>query len=311
VTGEPITFAISMTESPASFSLAGQPETYGISLNESPGVFSFTGESVTLSATGTQVLLISPGAFILTGEADTFNVSLNETPGAFTETGIAASFAVALDVSPGAFIEIGGSVGLGASLPASVGAFALSGEPLLFGVAFQPGVATFAFTGETVAITTSQAAFQYFEQALDAKLNAIPELVAIVGSAIYVGAIPQTHDLTTNGPALTYFVPTKPRGHVLTGSDGTATARVQFDAWCIDTASGPGVGTTKKIVETIRNAIDGIPGVWGNGGCVIVSVVSQGDSDADEEPKTGTDEWLRHVIAEYSVKYRVGIPTLS
>ena len=148
-------------------------------------------------------------------------------------------------------------------------------------------------------------ASQYFEQALDAKLNAISALTAIVGSSMYVAALPETHDLGGDGPAFTYMVPTKPRGHVLTGSDGTATARVQFDAW------GYTESSVKMMVEAVRNSIDGPPGVWGNGTCEIVTVISQGDIDADEEPKAGTDQWLYHTISEYSIMYRVTKPTLS
>ena len=80
---------------------------------------------------------------------------------------------------------------------------------------------------------------------------------------------------------------------------------MQLDAW------GYSEGSVKQIAEAVRNGIDGIPGVWGNGTCIIVSVVSQGDSDADEQPKAGTDQWLYHTICEYAVMYRVTIPTLS
>ncbi len=139
----------------------------------------------------------------------------------------------------------------------------------------------------------------------EAKLLSIADLTAIVGSSIYTQALPQTHDLGADGPALCYSVPTKPRGHVLTGSDGTATARVQLDAW------GYTESDVKLSLEAIRNSIDGIPGVWGDGSCVIVWVVSQGDIDADESPQAGSDQWLYHTITEYAVMYRVVPPTLS
>ncbi len=145
---------------------------------------------------------------------------------------------------------------------------------------------------------------QFFEQAFDAKLNAITALTDIVGTAIYVSSLPQTHDLGADGPAVSYFVPTKPRGHVLTGSDGTATARVQVDAWAYDE------GDVKQSLEAIRKSIDGIPGIWGDGTCTIVSVVSQGDLDADEPPKSGSDQWLYHSLSEYMVMYRVNKPSV-
>ena len=146
---------------------------------------------------------------------------------------------------------------------------------------------------------------QYFEQALQAKLNAITALTDIVGDSIYTQALPQTHDCGRDGSAVSYSIPTKPRGHVLTGSDGTATATVQLDAWSYE------YGTSKQILESIRNSIDGPPGVWGDGSCTIVWVVQQDDIDASESPKSGTDQWLYHLITEYRVMYRVTKPTLS
>lgn len=146
---------------------------------------------------------------------------------------------------------------------------------------------------------------QFFEQALEAKLASIAELTAIVGTSIYTQALPLTHDLGAMGPALSYTVPTKPRGHVLTGSDGTATARVQIDAWSY------GYGTSKQIVESVWNAIDGPPGSWGNGTCTIVNVIQQDDIDASERPQAGSDQWLYHIIQEYSIMYRVTTPTLT
>ncbi len=134
---------------------------------------------------------------------------------------------------------------------------------------------------------------------------ALPEVTAIIGTSLYKSFLPETHDLGARGPALTYSVPTKPRGHVLTGSDGTATARVQLDAWAYS------AGTAKILIEAIANGIDGIPGVWGNGTCVIMSVVQQDETDSDEPPIAGTDQPTFHTMAEYSVKYRVTIPSLT
>ena len=68
-----------------------------------------------------------------------------------------------------------------------------------------------------------------FRQALYAHLIAIPELTAIVGPAIYPGALPESHGLLRDGPALIYRIRKYPRGHVLSGSDGTATATVEIE----------------------------------------------------------------------------------
>ncbi len=147
--------------------------------------------------------------------------------------------------------------------------------------------------------------FQFFEQALEAKLLSIPELAAFLGTSIYTQALPETHDLGHDGPALSYVVATKPRGHVLTGSDGTATARVQLDYWSYS------YGTAKQALEATWNALDGLPQTWGDGTCQIFGIVQQDDIDASEQPRAGTDQWLYHLIQEYSVKYRVAVPTLS
>jgi hypothetical protein len=148
---------------------------------------------------------------------------------------------------------------------------------------------------------------QQFEQALVARLLAIPELTAYIGTAIYKTFVPQTHDYGANGPALTYTIPTKPRGHVLGGGDGTATARVQIDAW------GYGESTTKLIIQAIGNGIDtaGWSNIWGNGSVIIITCIQQDDTDLDEEPKAGTDQVLYHTVTEFSVKFRIPIPTLS
>ncbi len=145
---------------------------------------------------------------------------------------------------------------------------------------------------------------QYFEQALVARLRAIPEITAIVGLAIFKTGIPQTWDFGTQGPALTYVIPEKPMGHVLTGSDGTATATVDLGAWSYN------YGTSKRLIEAIANGIDGIPGIWGDGPVIILSVVQHVESDELEPPKAGSDQWVYHVSALYSVKYRVSIPRL-
>ncbi len=159
-----------------------------------------------------------------------------------------------------------------------------------------------SFWGGTAVVVT-----QLFEEALLARLLAITEITDIVGTAIYVGAIPQTYDLGAAGPALTYSVPTKPRGHDLGGSDGTAVARIQLDAWSYSQS------TVRTLIDAIDNGIGGKPveTSWGNGTCRIVSVVHQNELDADEPPSVGSDRPVFHTLAEYQVRYRVSIPTLS
>ncbi len=151
---------------------------------------------------------------------------------------------------------------------------------------------------------------QLFEQALVAKLNSIAELTALLGTdsgspAIFTQAVPQTHNLGANGPALSYTVPTKPFGNVLTGSDGTATARVQIDAWSYT------YSTSKAIIGAIRLAMAVPSGTWGDGSCVIMSVVVPDSLDLPEQPRAGSDQWIYHVVQELHVKYRVPLPSGS
>lgn len=147
---------------------------------------------------------------------------------------------------------------------------------------------------------------QLFEQALVARLLAIPGLMGLLGTqAVVKTGYPETWDLGVKGPVLTYSVPTKPRGQVLSGSSGVAVARVQIDAWAYS------VSAPKLILEAIFNGINGVPGVWGDGTCVILSCVQSDEMDLDEPPKTGSDQWLYHSFCEYMIKYRVALPTLS
>ena len=145
---------------------------------------------------------------------------------------------------------------------------------------------------------------QTFRQALNAKLASITELTTIVGSAIYPGAVPQTHDYGADGPALTFELPSDARGHVLTGSDGTSAAHVKLTSYAYSKA------VTDQMALAIWNAIDGPPGTWGDGTCKIMSVSHQEDSDNDEQPKAATDQWLYIIESEYLIRYRVAIPTL-
>jgi hypothetical protein len=163
--------------------------------------------------------------------------------------------------------------------------------------------------GSTLIVTqgygTGVLPAESFRVALIAKLGSIPEVAAIVGSAIYPGQLPETHDLGRDGPALTYTITSNPRGHILTGSDGTSTARVRLDAW------GYQLAQVDAITTAAWNALDGLTDTWGNGTCVIMSV-SQGDeSDQHSAPRAGSDQWTYRITTDYRVRYRTGFPTLA
>lgn len=151
---------------------------------------------------------------------------------------------------------------------------------------------------------------QDIRQAVYAKLASIAAVNSIVGSAIYPHALPMTHELDRDGPALTYTVTTNVPGHVLTGSDGTSTARVQLSAWAQGTN---GVAQVATITSALFNALDGLTEVsnWGDGSTEVLSCLKTEEVDLPEPPKAGRDEWIRQVASTYEIKYRVPIPTHS
>ncbi len=150
----------------------------------------------------------------------------------------------------------------------------------------------------------SAAITQFFEQALVAKLLSLSSLTPFAGASVYKTALPQTHDLGAHGPAVVY-TSDKDYGHVLAGSDGTSVARVVLSAFSYN------YGIAKQITEVMWSGIDGVPATWGNGSCEIIGVVQQDDSDNASQPKAGSDQWMYRVDSEYSVKYRVTLPTLA
>ncbi len=147
-------------------------------------------------------------------------------------------------------------------------------------------------------------ASQFFEQALVSKLLSLSPVSDFIGSALFKTAIPQTRDLGAVGPCLTYEIPNKPFGHVLTGSDGTAKATAKISAWSYN------YGTSKQLIEAVWSGLDGVPTTWGDGSCEIISVVQQDDDDEPIRPQAGSDQWIYRVNQTYQVMYRVLIPDL-
>lgn len=146
---------------------------------------------------------------------------------------------------------------------------------------------------------------QTFREALVAKLGSIAALTAIVGESIYPTAIPEGHDLGDDGPALTYAIPSNPRGHVLTGSDGTSAAKVRFEATAYLFSDAD------RITLALWDALDGEPDSWGDGTCAIKSVSHQDEQDLHQPPRAGSDQWIYRIVSDYRVEYRTGLPTLS
>lgn len=148
---------------------------------------------------------------------------------------------------------------------------------------------------------------QTFRQALYSKLASISELTAIVGPAIYPGALPETHDLGRDGPALTFTVASRPANHQLTGSDGTATASVQLSAWSYQELQ------SEQIALVLFNALDGLvnDNSWGNGTVLVRSCLQDDEIDMPADPKAGSDQWIYQVPSIYKIKHTVVYPTNS
>lgn len=145
-----------------------------------------------------------------------------------------------------------------------------------------------------------------FRETLAAKLAGIPELGTIVGTAIFPGQLPQSWDLGADGPAVTFAIPSYPRGNALASADGTATARVQIDAW------GYSLSDVDAAILAIWNDLDGPPNnPWASGGVKIMSCSHSDEHDQHEAPQAGSDQWIYHIVSEYSIRHWTGIPTLS
>ncbi len=321
-TGQAATFGSSIITAAGSFVETGEPSTLPLVMFDAAGAFVFTGQDAGLLPSGNQVLTTAPGSFVVTGKPATFTVGFTTLAGAFVETGQPSTLPLVMFDAPGAFVFTGEDAGLLPSgnqvLTTAPGSFVFTGKDAGLSPSgnqvFTTAPGSFVVTGKSATLTPSGVTFQLFEQALVARLLAIPEITDIVGTDIFVGAIPQTYDLGALGPALTYFVPTKPRGHDLAGSDGTATAQVQIDAWATPSPLYPdAVSDVKAITEAVFNGLNGKPveTSWGDGTCLIMSAVQQNEMDADEPPMGGGDKPVYRTMVEYGIKYRVRIPTLT
>lgn len=150
---------------------------------------------------------------------------------------------------------------------------------------------------------------QTFRQALVAKLLSVSDLTAIVGTAIYPGAIPQTHDLRKDGPALTYslmkFPLTRHIGRVVTGGfEGILSARVQLSAWSYRYAD------VDAITDVLFAALEGTLNRtdWGNGTVTIVSATKGEEVDLTLPSGIADYRWIHQIASEYEIRYRVPIP---
>ena len=278
------------------------------------------------AAQGVYILTASAaGGAVLSGSAAESSSSTPGAAGGAVLSGSAASsWAYSPSASGGAVLggvaagsssyapdASGGAVLGGTSPGASFVVAAASGGAVLSGVAYGSSLLIGVASGGVVISGVATAAAGpggnlTFRQTLHAKLSSVPEITQVVGSAIYFGALPQTHDLGRDGPALTYSISSYPRGHVLSGPDGTASAHVQISAWSYLESQAD------AIVLAVWNAIDGTPrNPWATNAVTIMSVSQQDETDLPEAPKAGSDQWVYQIATEWLIRHRTAIPTLS
>lgn len=136
-------------------------------------------------------------------------------------------------------------------------------------------------------------------QAIAARLLASSGITSLVGSAIYFGALPQTWNLA-NGPALTFLVIGRSGGHVLSGADGTSSARVQFSAWAYSES------LADQIIKAVFDRFDGFQGTIGS--VQILASLWQNEVDLPASPRAGTDQWIYQIASDYLINHRLSYP---
>jgi hypothetical protein len=158
-------------------------------------------------------------------------------------------------------------------------------------------ITTLGFGG--VAIIIPPPTQGSLRQAVYSRLASSPAIAALIGARIHFGALPQSIDLA-DGPALTYMVPSRSYGHVLCGSDGTSSARVQITAHSYRQAA------SDQLIQAVRDSFQGFVGTIG--GLVITACIFDNEVDLPSPPFAGTDQWTYSVAADYQINHRVSLP---
>ncbi|MEZ5951184.1 MAG: DUF3168 domain-containing protein [Planctomycetaceae bacterium] len=110
-------------------------------------------------------------------------------------------------------------------------------------------------------------------------LSTIGEVTDIVGDRIF----PQHADEPVY-PCLIYSLVTQSHDHIVTGSAGTARARVQFDCWSYSLAD------CSIAIEAIRQHLQGFQGLLGT--IEVVGSHLNNELDLSEKPTDGSNRWL-------------------
>lgn len=136
------------------------------------------------------------------------------------------------------------------------------------------------------------------EGSLYSFLAGISDVTDIVEDRIY----PQHADQPVY-PCLIYSLPSQAHDHIVTGSAGTARARVQFDCWSYSLAD------CSIAIEAIRQQLQGFQGILGT--IEVVGSHLNNELDLSEKPTDGSNRWLYRKTGDYTIRYRVPIPTFA
>ena len=136
------------------------------------------------------------------------------------------------------------------------------------------------------------------EGSLYSFLSTIGEVTSIVGDRIY----PQHSDQPVY-PCLIYSLVSQTHDHIVTGSSGTARARVQFDCWSYS------LSDCSIVIEAIRQNLQGLQGTLGS--LTVVGSHLNNELDLSERPADASNRWLYRKTADYTLRYNVTIPTFA
>lgn len=131
-------------------------------------------------------------------------------------------------------------------------------------------------------------------EAIAAHLLADAAVQAAVADRVVFVKRPQEADL----PLIEYMVVSDVRGRTLDGSDGTRTARVQFDCW------GEEMADCVASARALEGALDGRRGDMG--GLTVLWCHQAGARDEAEPSQDWSDLGVERIPVDYQIHYREG-----
>lgn len=128
-------------------------------------------------------------------------------------------------------------------------------------------------------------------------LSSQTAITNIVGTRIYPLVMPESGTY----PALVYSLVPSSYQHRLSGSNGIAEARFQFDALTTS------LSESDALIEAVRQALQGYQGTLDQDECI--SSVLNTVQDLTQTPVDGSDNRIYRKMADFTLRIRVSIPT--